>query len=97
MIGAGILGLPESVPFLIEQMHDPSQARIAGHAFCTITGVKLDEDDLIGKPVSEACLAYTFKHGSQVIRRGVALEQVLSGQCSMLPNTNKCLELRKRK
>ncbi len=146
VMGAGLLGLPESVPFLIEQMHSPSQARIAGHAFCTITGVQLDEDNLegevppeapegpnddpeddrvdlafdddlfwpdaekvaawwhrhssgylegqrhlLGKPISEACLTYAFKHGSQIIRRGVALEQVLSGQCATLPNTNKCL------
>jgi uncharacterized protein (TIGR02270 family) len=43
---AGALGDPEYVPWLIEQMKVPLQARIAGEAFTTITGIDLAYDDL---------------------------------------------------
>lgn len=38
---AGILGDPESVPWLLEQMSVPALARIAGESFSTITGADL--------------------------------------------------------
>ncbi|MEN3332474.1 MAG: hypothetical protein V7641_1839 [Blastocatellia bacterium] len=38
---AGVLGDPERIPWLIEQMQVPEQAQIAGEAFTTITGVEI--------------------------------------------------------
>jgi uncharacterized protein (TIGR02270 family) len=46
IVGAGALGDPELVPWLIEQMNVPVLARIAGEAFSLITGVHIAYDKL---------------------------------------------------
>ena len=43
---AGALGDPVFVPWLLEQMSNPSLARLAGESFCLITGARLAEDKL---------------------------------------------------
>lgn len=48
MIGMGILGNPDDIPFLIRQMEVPQLARIAGEAFTLITGLNLENEDLEG-------------------------------------------------
>ncbi|MDD3293670.1 MAG: TIGR02270 family protein [Geobacteraceae bacterium] len=49
LIGAGIIGDPISVPWLIEQMKNPALARVGGEAFTMITGVDLELEELRGK------------------------------------------------
>lgn len=39
----GQLGIPDSVPWLIEMMSQPPFARVAGEAFLRITGLRLDQ------------------------------------------------------
>jgi uncharacterized protein (TIGR02270 family) len=46
VVGAGILGDPVSVPWLIKRMESPELARLAGEAFTMITGVDLPYQDL---------------------------------------------------
>jgi uncharacterized protein (TIGR02270 family) len=46
VMGAGILGDPAFVPWLIRRMESPVLARLAGEAFTTITGVDLAYLDL---------------------------------------------------
>jgi uncharacterized protein (TIGR02270 family) len=46
---AGQLGDPDQIPWLIEQMTVPEQARVAGEAFTYITGVDIAYDDLDGE------------------------------------------------
>ena len=46
VIGTGMIGDPESVPWLIEQMRIPALARVAGEAFTMITGVDIAYEDL---------------------------------------------------
>jgi len=41
IIGAGVLGLPDSIPWLLHLMQTPPVARIAGEAFTMITGLDL--------------------------------------------------------
>ncbi len=48
-IGAGVLGDPEWVPWLMEQMKVPPLARVAGEAFSMITGVDIAYQDLEGE------------------------------------------------
>lgn len=48
VVGAGIVGVAESVPWLIDQMHVPELARVAGEAFVMITGVDLNDAGLEG-------------------------------------------------
>jgi uncharacterized protein (TIGR02270 family) len=50
VIGAGILGDPTSVPWLIKKMESPGLARVAGESFTMITGVDLSYHDLDGDP-----------------------------------------------
>jgi uncharacterized protein (TIGR02270 family) len=45
-MGAGILGDPTTVPWLIGHMDSPGSARLAGEAFSMITGVDLRQKDL---------------------------------------------------
>ncbi len=45
-IGAGVIGDPVLIPWLIEQMSIPEHARIAGEAFTMITGVDIAYEDL---------------------------------------------------
>jgi uncharacterized protein (TIGR02270 family) len=45
-MGAGIVGDPVSVPWLIKRMESPELARLAGEAFAMITGVDLAYQDL---------------------------------------------------
>lgn len=40
---AGILGIPDGIPWLIEMMAQPQYARVAGEAFYRITGLRLDQ------------------------------------------------------
>lgn len=44
--GTGLVGDPVHIPWLIERMTDPRDARAAGEAFSMITGVDLAEHDL---------------------------------------------------
>jgi hypothetical protein len=49
LIGAGIIGDPVMVPWLIEYMNTPEQARVAAEAFTMITGVDIAYEDLEGE------------------------------------------------
>ncbi len=49
ILGAGITGDTEYIPWLIKQMEDPRHARVAGEAFTCITGVDIAYDDLEGE------------------------------------------------
>ena len=49
VIGAGIIGDPSLIPWLIEQMKTVALVRVAGEAFTTITGVDIFSDGLKGK------------------------------------------------
>lgn len=46
VIGAGVIGDPTAVPWLLERMAVPELARVAGEAFTMMTGVDLVYDDL---------------------------------------------------
>lgn len=46
VIGAGIIGDPALVPWLIEQMKVPDLARVAGEAFSMITGIDNDGEEM---------------------------------------------------
>jgi uncharacterized protein (TIGR02270 family) len=46
VMGAGIVGDPESIPWLIRKMQSPELARLAGEAFTMITGTDLIFHDL---------------------------------------------------
>ena len=47
--GAGIVGDPAYVPWIIKQMENKDIARVASEAFMMITGVDFDEEKLEGK------------------------------------------------
>ncbi|MGA2257786.1 MAG: TIGR02270 family protein, partial [Thermoguttaceae bacterium] len=47
--GAGLLGLPDLVPWLIDIIPVAQLARLAGEAFCMITGIQLALDGLEGR------------------------------------------------
>jgi uncharacterized protein (TIGR02270 family) len=49
VIGAGALGDPGYIPWLIEHMAIPRLARVAGESFTMITGVDIAYEDLEGK------------------------------------------------
>ena len=49
LIGAGAIGDPALIPWLIEYMSIPDMARVAGESFTMITGVDLAYDDLEGE------------------------------------------------
>jgi uncharacterized protein (TIGR02270 family) len=49
LIGAGIIGDPILVPWLIEQMKNPALARVGGEAFSMITGVDIEREELRGE------------------------------------------------
>jgi uncharacterized protein (TIGR02270 family) len=49
VIGAGVIGAPPLIPWLMEQMAIPELARIAGEAFAMITGVDIAYEDLEGE------------------------------------------------
>lgn len=49
VIGAGVVGVADLVPWLIENMHTPALARVAGEAVAMITGVDIAYQDLDGK------------------------------------------------
>ena len=44
--GAGVIGDPATIPWLIQQMANPIVARVAGESFSYITGIDLAYDDL---------------------------------------------------
>ena len=46
VVGSGVAGLPTAVPWLIEQMHVPELARVAGEALTMITGVDIAGEGL---------------------------------------------------
>jgi uncharacterized protein (TIGR02270 family) len=48
VIGAGIIGDPVLVPWLIAQMKTPALARVAGEAFTMITGVDIELEEMRG-------------------------------------------------
>lgn len=50
---AGILGDTQVIPWLIKQMHDPQQARIAGLSFNLMTGIDLELSNLSKENVIE--------------------------------------------
>ncbi len=47
--GAGVIGDPVSIPWLIQMMEVPEFARIAGESFTMITGVDIAYEDLEGE------------------------------------------------
>lgn len=47
-MGAGYLGDPVLVPWLIERMNTPALARVAGEAFTMITGADIELEELAG-------------------------------------------------
>jgi len=47
-IAAGVIGDPSLLPWLLNQINIPSQARVAGEAFALITGVNLEKANLTG-------------------------------------------------
>ena len=49
IMGAGALGNPALMPWIIEQMNTPELARVAGEAFTMITGVDIALEDLDGE------------------------------------------------
>src|SRR5262249_11944046 len=49
VIGAGVIGDPTLIPWLMEQMVIPELARVAGEAFTMITGVDIAYEDLDGE------------------------------------------------
>ena len=49
VIGAGAIGDPTLIPWLIEQMKTPALARVAGESFTMITGVDIAYEDLEGE------------------------------------------------
>jgi len=49
VIGAGVIGDPMSISWLIEQMKTRELARVAGESFTMITGVDIAYEDLEGK------------------------------------------------
>jgi len=49
VIGAGVIGDPALIPWLIEQMSVPPLSRVAGEAFTMITGVDIAYEDLDGE------------------------------------------------
>jgi len=49
VMGAGVIGDPASILWLIEQMAIPELARVAGEAFTMITGVDIAYEDLEGE------------------------------------------------
>lgn len=50
VIGAGLVGDPGYVPWLIETMSDPALARVAGEAFVHVTGADFNLDQLEAMP-----------------------------------------------
>lgn len=49
VVGAGALGVPESVSWLLDQMQIPGLARVVSEAFTTITGLALDSQPFEGE------------------------------------------------
>jgi len=49
VIGAGVIGDPVSIPWLIRMMEEPELARVAGESVAMITGVDLAYEDLDGE------------------------------------------------
>ena len=49
VVGVGVIGDPQYIPWLIEQMTIPALARVAGEAFTMITGVDIAYEDLEGE------------------------------------------------
>jgi uncharacterized protein (TIGR02270 family) len=49
VIGAGVIGDPALVPWLLEQMSVPPLSRVAGEAFTMITGIDIAYEDLDGE------------------------------------------------
>jgi uncharacterized protein (TIGR02270 family) len=49
VIAAGVAGDPGRIPWLIDLMSQPEQARVAGEAFSMITGVDIAYEDLEGE------------------------------------------------
>jgi uncharacterized protein (TIGR02270 family) len=49
VVGAGVIGDPAIIPWLIEQMKVPELARVAGESFTMITGVDIAYEDLEGE------------------------------------------------
>ncbi|MDJ0840169.1 MAG: TIGR02270 family protein [Acidobacteriota bacterium] len=49
VIGAGVIGDPVSIPWLISMMENPETARIAGASLSMITGVEIALEDLDGE------------------------------------------------
>ena len=65
---AGAIGVPDSIPWVMEMMEAPELARIAGEAFTMITGVDIAEEDL------EAELSEGFEVGPTEAAEDEAVE-----------------------
>lgn len=50
IVAVGILGIPDSISWLIERMATPALARVAGEAFSMITGTHIAYDKLEAEP-----------------------------------------------
>lgn len=53
IIGAGMCGDPVYLPWLVQQMENPEQARVAGEAFSLITGIDIAYDHLEAEAAPE--------------------------------------------
>jgi uncharacterized protein (TIGR02270 family) len=53
VLGAGCVGDPAYIPWLIRKMEDPKLARLAGESFSSITGVDLSTERLSAAPPGE--------------------------------------------
>ncbi|HDH04775.1 MAG TPA: TIGR02270 family protein, partial [Nitrospirae bacterium] len=49
LIGAGVIGDPVLIPWIIDQMTIPELARVAGESFTMITGIDIAYEDLEGE------------------------------------------------
>ena len=54
VVVTGALGDPVLMPWLIQMMADPKLARVAGEAFCFITGIDLEYEDLTQEASNDA-------------------------------------------
>ena len=75
VIGAGILGDPVAVPWLIQKMSEPVLARVAGESVSMITGWDLSEQGLDGEAPEEFTAGPTDDPGDENV--AVDLEENL--------------------
>ena len=52
ILGAGVVGDPKYVPWLIQRMEDPKTARLAAEAFVNVTGLKISQGFDTARPAA---------------------------------------------